>query len=327
MKLNEYIKKFFNQSVASQEPFLLGLSGGPDSMALFYLLLSLKEESHFNFSVAHVNHHWREESDFEAKKLEEIVESHGVVFHLLDLNPSEFQGNIESYCRNLRLQFFKDLSHQYGYKAIILGHHKDDLAETVLKRLFEGAVLSKMQGLKKETELNGLKVLRPLLDFKKSEILDWLKEKNISFFNDKTNEDLKYLRARCRHEILPFLNQTFGKEVTGSLYRLSIQSQELEEYLEWKFSLSKNQIIRDKNRLVFDFSSFESSFEIKAILRKIVEEAGFYLSYSIIDQATIFIKTGATNKSFFMKGRKLIFHKKKMTIYSNRSENECVRDV
>ena len=125
-------------------------------------------------------------------------------FHLKTLNPQTLVGNLEAACRNERLKFFKELSKQHGYQAVILAHHADDQAETVLKRVFEGADLTCMGGLKEKSEINGLSVWRPLLNVSKNDVLIWLQQHGHVAITDKTNLDPKYLRGRCRIQIIPY---------------------------------------------------------------------------------------------------------------------------
>lgn len=194
-------------------PLLLALSGGPDSMALFHLL----KESQHPFEVAHIDHGWREESREEATYLQSVVD---VPFHLKKLQKAP--KNLEDVARKERLAFYKEVLEKRKLGGVLLAHHADDLAETVLKRIFEGARLTKLVGLEKESVVDGILLLRPLLDFRKKQILSYLKD--TKYFVDPTNMDL---RSRMRRDILPLLTEHFGKEIVPSLCRLSAYSKEL----------------------------------------------------------------------------------------------------
>ena len=145
--MNDLFLKFLNSRCDWSRPVLIGLSGGPDSMALLHLLRECAQKKDLRIGVAHVNHCWRAESSYEAAQLEELVKNLGYSFHLKVLNPSELTGNLEDACRRERLAFFNELTHAYGYQAVILGHHRDDQAETVLKRFLEGASLVNLKGM------------------------------------------------------------------------------------------------------------------------------------------------------------------------------------
>ncbi|MCP5469990.1 MAG: tRNA lysidine(34) synthetase TilS [Chlamydiales bacterium] len=207
-------------------PLLLALSGGPDSMALYHLLKS----SGHPFEVAHIDHGWREESREEAAHLERSVE---VPFHLKRLEKGE--KNIEDTARKGRHSFFQEVLKNRSLEGVLLAHHADDLAETVLKRLLEGTRLTKLVGLEEVVEVEGMTFLRPLLSFRKKQIVSWLDEQKIQYFVDSHSSDL---RSRMRQMMLPFLSEQLGKEVVPSLCRIAEDAKELREDLD-RFMLKR----------------------------------------------------------------------------------------
>ncbi len=309
----ETIKNFLKEHADPAKPLLLGLSGGPDSIALFYALLELK----FNFGIAHINHNWRSESLSEAQELKKLSDKFHIPFHLHSLGKTKLVGNLENACRMERLKFFKKLCDEESYQAVILGHHLDDQAETVLKRLFEGSSIFCLQSLRQVTEIEGLKIFRPFLHLKKKTIKIWLGSKNIAFFQDSTNENTKFMRARFRQNIIPYLNQEFGKDITEPLYRLSLQAKELSDYLEEKFSSFKPLIVRGVFGNYFDFTIIHNPFEMKYMVRFLAKESGVSLSHSSLEKAECLLQTNAANKCLMVQGRKIIFDRKKMFVLSN----------
>lgn len=214
-----FLEKHWDQKSA----LVLALSGGPDSKALFY---ALQEVQGLDLYVAHVDHGWRRESALEAMQLKEEMESLGVSFHLKTLTRP--QKNIEEESRKQRYGFFRELKSQYSCQAILLAHQKEDLAETVLKRVFEGAHLPFLGGMQPVQE----DLWRPLLSTSKEEILLFLTKRKISFFTDPTNLDPTYLRSRMRSELFPYLEQVFGKKIVDNLALLSERAFELKTFLE-----------------------------------------------------------------------------------------------
>lgn len=214
-------------------PLLVGCSGGPDSKALLYLLRECRKFYPLDLEVAHIDHGWREQSAEEARQLHAEVEKLGFAFHLKILSPKDFRpGNFEEQGRELRLKFFGEVYEKIGAKALLLGHQADDQAETVLKRVFEGASLFSLGGLAFETALGRMRVWRPLLHTKKSEILAWLADKNLTYFEDATNRDERFLRGKMREKIFPSIAASFGKEISGNLCRLGEESQEIKAYFQ-----------------------------------------------------------------------------------------------
>ena len=119
----------------------LGYSGGPDSKALLYSLLACRRFFSLELQVAHVDHGWRPTSGQEAEALKKEVLSLELPFHLCTLKFGEFERAIGRSRVGLSALAFSSLYRQLGCQAVLLGHQAEDLAETVLKRLFEGAHL------------------------------------------------------------------------------------------------------------------------------------------------------------------------------------------
>lgn len=170
----DILSKFLIQHRKTNKPLLLALSGGPDSLALFHLLLEVSKEHSIPFAIAHVDHGWRPESGTEAEILKELAQKHDLGFHLKKLDPKSLEGNLEDACRSERLQFFKELCQAHEYEAVLMGHHADDAAETVLKRLFEGSSLKAVAGLQEVSCYDDLQIWRPLL--KKTKIDPYFKD-------------------------------------------------------------------------------------------------------------------------------------------------------
>jgi tRNA(Ile)-lysidine synthase len=261
---------------------LLALSGGADSMALYHVLKALRVK----FAVAHVDHGWRPESAAEAKVLQETIDE---PFHLHTLDPKTLKGNLEDACRAERLAFFARLVKENGYCAVVMGHHADDQAETVLKRLFEGASLSQMGGIKGISSYEGMQIWRPLLTIPKRSILDYCATNHIEIIDDYTNRDERFLRARMRQTLIPYLNRTFQKEIAKPLAKLASESQELKEYLDHKVELLLNNQVKDGEKWKLALTGIHPT-EIKHLLKR------FLISTAQIDSAADLITQKKTDK-------------------------------
>ena len=195
-------------------------------MALLHTLLKV---GGVNLHLAHVDHRWRKESTVEAEALRVLAEKLGLPFHLESLNPDDFEGNLEACCRKARYSFFTRVAKEVGAQAVVLAHHKDDQAETALKGILQGNALPFLGGMETSVSLDDLVLWRPFLTVPKKVIEESLSE---PAFDDVTNRDQSFLRARMRETIIPQLSKDFGKEVSGALCRLSEQSKLLQEYLD-----------------------------------------------------------------------------------------------
>ena len=107
--------------------YLLACSFGPDSMALFDMLL----KGGYSFEVAHVNYHFRKESDYEELSLRNYCKEYEINLHVYE-NKKIIRNNIEATCREIRYDFFADIYHKYGFDGLLIAHNQDDLIETYL---------------------------------------------------------------------------------------------------------------------------------------------------------------------------------------------------
>ena len=226
-----HLRNFLRSKFLPGKPVLLGYSGGPDSKALLYLLLECRRFFPLEVHLAHVDHGWREESRLEALAIAEEAQALGLSIHLQRIdNQCVAKNNLEEQGRNFRHQFFVQLYEQLGCQALILGHHADDQAEVVLKRVCEGASLFSMGGLASDSTLLGMRIWRPLLHVPKKKVLEWLTQHRLPYFQDPTNKSTRFLRGRMREEMIPELEACFGKQIASNLCLLGEESREVREY-------------------------------------------------------------------------------------------------
>lgn len=202
-KVIEFLKKTIDKNTS----LVVACSGGPDSMCLLDLVTKLKDELNLNIIVAHVNHKLRSESEEEANMVENYSKENNLIFELLEIT-DYINGNFsEEDARKRRYKFFNEVIEKYHATALLTAHHGDDLIETILMRLTRGSNLSGYIGIKEISQNENYKTLRPLLSVTKDEIINYLKENNVPYRLDKTNQELKHTRNRYRHAVLPFLKK------------------------------------------------------------------------------------------------------------------------
>lgn len=267
-------------------PVLLALSGGVDSLVLFHLLLDYRKvHADFLFGVAHVDHCWRITSTKEAEQLKEYVLQYDVPWHDLKIDTQVLQGNLENACREIRLKFFEELSLAHKYQAVILGHHRDDQSETVLKRLLESSSLYCLEGMGPVSTRNGLTLWRPLLSIPKKVLQTYASKLKLTPIEDTTNEDEAYLRVRMRKQIIPNLNQLFGKDVASSLAHIGKEAEELNDYLNKKIENIK--VVEGWGGEYVDFGDENEPCIIRHYLKRFIESRGVRLSREQIDELII----------------------------------------
>lgn len=296
--LEDSFFRFFNIYYTQQVPILLALSGGPDSLALFQLLLLLQKKQPLSFGIAHIDHGWRAESAEEATYLQKMANESGISFHLIRLNPAELKGNLEQACRLERLKFYSELCKKHHYQAVLLGHHADDLAETTLKRIFEGGSLTGLANLKPVSSYEELTLWRPLLQVRKAQIIEWLELQNLVAFTDSTNLDDRFLRGRCRTTILPQLSSNFGKEVAPALCSIAKESAELDEFLNHLLNEYLIQAVEGAMGALFDFNQipYRHPYAFQYLIKRLCKQQQFLLSREMLQTASELLLEGSSNK-------------------------------
>ncbi len=194
------------------EPLLLGVSGGADSVALLYALVELGWRPH----VCHLNHQWRgAESEADAEFVRELAGRLGLPCTV----EARMVPHDEDAAREARHEFFGAVVKQAGIITLALAHTADDQAETFLLRLLRGAGTAGLSGIWPERQIAGLRVIRPLLEVSRAEVMAYLRERKLSWREDESNADVRFARNRLRHVLLPLLEREFNPGVRDVLAR------------------------------------------------------------------------------------------------------------
>jgi len=296
--MEQHVTQFLQRHYDPAKPVLLALSGGPDSLALLHLLLRYRETAPLTFGIAHVDHSWREESEKEALLLQALADKAKLPFHLKKLPKPTFLKNLEEEGRLKRLEFYREICRAHGYQAVLLAHHADDQAETVLKRVLEGASLPFLCGLKPSTEVEGVKLWRPLLGVSKQTLQKWLQSNNLQGFSDATNVDPLFLRGRMRSHILPGLAEEFGKGIAASLERVGKEALELQDYMDERIAGHCARIEESPWGLSLDLSENLPlhRFELGYLIRKFCRLRDFVLSRTALETAIECVQAKVANK-------------------------------
>ncbi len=177
-----------------EERYLIAVSGGPDSMAL----LNMVREQGLPIEVAHVNYHKRDTASRDEEIVRSYCQKYSIPFHVKDVCPEDVKGNFQAYARKVRYQYFRNLCKRYRLYAVLTAHQQDDLLETYVMQK-ERKLGVEWYGLKEDTTIEGVHVIRPLLQFTKKELLDYCNKKHIPYGIDESNLEDGYTRNRIRH--------------------------------------------------------------------------------------------------------------------------------
>ncbi len=231
---------------------VVGVSGGPDSVCLLEVLVFLAKKYDFELQIAHVNHGLRGKDSLEDEKfVQELGKKYELNVNVLKPNEKSFKGNLENSLREIRYAYFEKLRKQFKFDFIAVAHNQNDQAETVLMKIFRGAGLNGLSGMRPK---NG-KIIRPLLQTNRAEIMAYLKEKKLTYCIDKSNEQTDFMRNKIRHEALPYLEKEFNPSLVKNLSALAFSVADDYAFLEKRAEKFVNSIYKEK-KIVFEDSVF-----------------------------------------------------------------------
>lgn len=189
---------------------VIGVSGGPDSVCLLDILAKIKEKSELELHIAHVNYGLRgKDSEKDEKFVQDLAENYQLGLSvLLPGNIKKNESN-EDNLRDIRYSFFDKIRDELGYELIAVAHNQDDQVETFLLHLLRGAGLQGLSGMRHR---NG-RIIRPLLEVSRKDILEYLKYSGLRYRTDRTNKDDIFFRNKIRNKLVPYLEKNFNPNI------------------------------------------------------------------------------------------------------------------
>ncbi len=273
------MQKAFINHIIQNLPFLkeskllIAISGGVDSVVLAHLC----KEAKLDFTLAHCNFNLRgNESDADESFVLELAEDLDVEVFIQNFDTESFAKNeklsIQLAARQLRYNWFFELSEQLEFDYILTAHHADDNLETFLINLSRGTGL---EGLKGIPEVNQ-NIVRPLLSFSREDIENYAKINHLKWREDSSNTSTKYLRNKLRHDVIPVLkdiNPDVLSNFQNTLAHLNDSSAIVEEAVD--SFLNKAIVSIDDSQISYKISEFEALNNPKAYLFEIFKDYGF----------------------------------------------------
>ena len=244
--LRKIVKKTIETGlILPGERVLAAVSGGPDSMCMLHVLLSLREDIGFELSCAHVNHLLRaEESDADEELVRQFCLKCDINFFSKRIDVLSFahenKQSVEDVARRLRYAFLFEAATASSSEKIAVAHNMNDQAETMLMRFIRG---SGPEGLAGISWSRGDGVIRPIMGCTRKQIEEYCAENDVPFRLDKTNDSTVYCRNKIRHELLPLLQREYNPAMLENMFRLADILQE-EEYF-WRLRIEA--MYRDLN--------------------------------------------------------------------------------
>jgi tRNA(Ile)-lysidine synthase len=243
---------------------LVAVSGGPDSVALLHFLAQRDLAGHTRLAVGHVNHGLRDaESDGDAAFVKRLAEAWDVPHFEARLPKGSLLKKRdavapEAEARHLRYAALRDLAAQAKAGVIAVAHTADDQAETVLFRLVRGAGLRGLGGIRSKAKVQGSRLIRPLLDVTREQVLEYLARHGVPYREDASNGSLEATRNYLRLEVIPRLQGRVNPALREALLRQSALFRDADEYMEAEarrvlpetvMSARSGEIVLDARRL------------------------------------------------------------------------------
>ncbi|MBO0961789.1 tRNA lysidine(34) synthetase TilS [Neobacillus sp. MM2021_6] len=254
--LNRHSFKLENKKV------IVGVSGGPDSLALLHYLLKEKEKGNLSIVVAHVDHMFRgEESYQDAMFVKSFCELHGVPFEMARIDVTKIMKatgkSSQIAAREVRYDFYLKMMEKYEHPYLALGHHGDDQMETILMRLTRGSTGKARAGIPFSRPFHHGTIFRPFLCVTKVELQDYCKQHQLTPRIDPSNEKGVYSRNRFRKQVLPFLKGE-NSHAHEQFQRFSEELQSDEAFLQELTVKRLNSVLakKEEDHITIDIQGF-----------------------------------------------------------------------
>ena len=261
--------------VQAGDTLLVAVSGGPDSVALVHILLALAPKFSFQVAIAHLNHCLRDdESERDEAFVVSLAEQLQLPAHVERQDVRRYQKSrrlsLEEAARQVRYRFYHAIAAKCGYEKIALGHHSDDNAELILMYLLRGSGPLGLCGI---PPVRDDKIIRPLIDIKRSEIMDYIAVKGLDYVEDSSNRDSQYLRNKVRDRLIPELKAEYNPKLVDSLNRLASITDAEERWIESLIQpiFEKVIVFEEQGRIGFDIS--ELNQQTIAVRRRLIRKA------------------------------------------------------
>ncbi len=313
-----YIQKILESecNVSLSSRLLLTVSGGMDSMVMLDVIL----KAGYSCEVAHCNFNLRgSESDGDALLVKEECDRRSVVCHEKSFDTKGYAAqngiSIEMAARDLRYEWFYSLLEELTLDVIVTAHHGDDAIETFFLNLVRGTGIKGLSGMK---AVNG-KVVRPFLNFARADIEKYCKENSLAYRHDSSNDEVKYLRNKVRHEILPLfkeMNPSFFTTMEGNLKRLA----EVESLLEDEVKQVRSSfVVEEQGRVLIPISKIAEHPQKSSVLFELLRPYGF--NSNVIGDI---IKTisGIPGKQFYSPTHRLIRDRYNFILFEDRDVSD-----
>jgi tRNA(Ile)-lysidine synthase len=269
------------------QTIVLGVSGGVDSIVM--LDLFSKVQLKLNIVVAHLNHGIREEAILDEKLVAGLAEKHGFGFVSKTISRPK-EGNLEEKLRNERRQFLLQTTLKNGAAFLALAHNANDQAETFIMNAVRGSGPAGLGAMSMSED----QIIRPLLNFSRTEIESYAEQRDLRWHEDQTNTDISYNRNYVRHRILPLLER-LNPEYLSAIHRTTHLQRQIDEHLKEEALrvISRNETTAERLRRL----DKPLLYEVLSLLYEEVKGNRQNLSLSHLNAIEKLLKSSAGTKT------------------------------
>jgi len=317
-----------------KDSVLVGVSGGPDSVALLHALITLAPKLALQLAVAHLNHGLRfQDSDNDQKFVAAMANELDLPIYTQKVDVRKFQKknklSREQAARRLRYNFYMETASKNRFDKIATGHHYDDNAELILMNLLRGSGPLGISGIPPKRDE---KIVRPLIRLKRNDIIEFLNSKGIRYVSDRSNLDPKYLRNRIRHHLIPLLETAYNPKVIETLNRLAsitrLEEEWIDDVIQPVFSSAVSA--RQEKKLVLSVSELERIHPaaLRRVIRKAIETVKGdlkHITYVHIDSIVRLLEKEPANWSLDLPDRVRV-RRREGSIFISK-EKKALRDL
>lgn len=279
-KVFAYIRK--NRLIQEGDNIVVGLSGGADSVSLFYILREYKKVVQFNLYAVHINHNIRgEEALRDEKYVEKICEEENVPLFIFSCDVTGIAKknrlSVEEAGRIIRYEKFREVLNAHGGGKIAVAHHMNDQAETIMFNMIRGSGIKGIGGM---NPANG-DIIRPLLCVKRAEIEEYLSSIGREYCTDSTNLHDDYMRNRLRLKLIPYIEENINANFVENINEMAQILRETDDFMaDCTDKIYGDSLIeKEDKKVILDTKILRTVHPaiVKRVIRKSFLEAGMGL--------------------------------------------------
>ena len=290
----------------SNKKLLVAVSGGVDSMVLCYLLKKLN----LDFSIAHVNYNLRgNDSYLDEKFISEYTNKNQIDLFLKNFDLSDENNSIQNKAREIRFSFFNEILSKYNFDFILTAHHLDDNIETIFLNISRGKKISVFSGMNVVND----NIVKPLLFIEKKDILNYAKQNNVLWREDKSNVQNKYFRNYIRNILIPSFRK-INNNYKSNFIDLFFKAQKIKFLKNLYFKNELSKVFTVKNDVMVTQKSFWKNFKVNDI------EFEYYRNFNFFNVIEIFNLIRSDSGKFIESSTHIILSNRKELIIKEISK-------